>query len=1116
MKHFRAKKSLVKSGPATFSVARSRFLALAGALALSSAAASGAARAQGASSYDNYFVANGHTYPIAPAGNWVGIKVKPNRSGALLRGLSSEGALDAGRTAQRFPQKHMLLVPVKPGASSAQRSALKARLSASNAVQGPARAYVFNGASEAPLIDTGDIVVRFAGGDSKKVAKILGNYGASVVRQVESYSPNTFVVHVPDDASGVRVANVLASRGDVVFSYPDFAVPTKPMATTNDPLYPNQWHLNNTGQGAGKPGADVRAEQAWDVTRGDPSIIIAVLDNGFDLGHEDFAGKLVQGYDFLDNDPDPSPGGPEDNHGTACAGVAAATGNNGIGVSGIAQGCKIMPIRMLGSFTTSSVIASAFNFATANGADVISNSYGYRVPGIPIFPLIKAAINSSTTVGRGGKGCVIFFASGNDYRSIDPAPGTPVDQDPELPAYEKVIAVGASNNFDRHIDYSNTGKALDLVAPSGGFLDQDGGTLNITTTDRTGPEGYAPGNYTDTFNGTSSATPLAAGVAALLLSVEPSLNYNQVRERLEETADKVGVDTGTYDSAGQSPLFGYGRVNAYRALLGRAPKVTLVTPPDGASLKGIVTVSAITSNDDRVQRMVFSDRRIFFNGSNPMVNKAIPDYNFDGVSDSFVVGDKLPRRFVQTTASVRVRIEHAYVGDLQITLNYTDATGKQVRELIYDHANGGERVLDLNVPLPQALRPVSGTVYTLQVVDDVQEDTGTFVSWGLTLGAPYVTIGTQEKATHTKGTPWQTQWNTDVVTTGTYEVRATAVTDTRSYSDSNGNIKVAGTPEKTFSVSGRVTDTKSMGVAGVLVTNVTAGTTARTDASGNFTLAGLPAGDYVLNVSLQGGSFTPSQRTVTVSSANVTNANFRLSQLDVAAPSLTVTNPIDGAFLRVLTQARGTATDTGGSGLLKVTGVLYRAAQVGSSTAAGYYTKDGTFAPTQSDATERVASGTTQWALTLPTDEGSYRLTVKAYDKVGNIKSTVVSFTIDRTVPIVAISAPKTGAVLKSGFVTASGTTRDAGGVARVTVQLYRAAKGTLAAGYYNPTTKKWTPLATAANEIPAAGTATWSLRLPTLEPTRYTLRATATDKAGNKGTASSTFTVSSPSVPSA
>ena len=197
----------------------------------------------------------------------------------------------------------------------------------------------------------------------------------------------------------------------------------------------------------------------------------------------------------------------------------------------------------------------------------------------------------------------------------------------------------------------------------------------------------------------------------------------------------------------------------------------------------------------------------------------------------------------------------------------------------------------------------------------------------------------------------------------------------------------------------------------------------------------------------------------------------------------------------------------------KVTAVLSRAPQAGSSVLSGYYTQNGGFVSTQSDATERTAVGTTNWVLSLPNEEGTYRLTVKAFDKAGNIKTTVVSYTVDRTVPVVAITSPKTGTVLKSGVVTVAGTSRDLNGVASVTVLLYRAASGKITAGYYNPTTKKWTPTATAANEIPAVGTAKWTLRLPTLDATRYTLRATATDKAGNKGTASSIFTVSSPSV---
>lgn len=1118
MKHFTegglAKSLSAANSLAAGRVAGSRFLALAGAVALASVG-SGVARAQVGGSFDNYFVSRGRAFRLAPAGSWVGVKVKPNSSSALLRGLSAEGALDKGRKAQRFAGRNIVLVPVEAGASAASKNALQARLAASSLVGSPARAYSFNGNSDKPLIDTGDAVVRFKSGDAARAAQVVGALGGQVVEKVGAFSPNTFLVRA-GSGSGVRLANQLAARGDVVFSEPDMIVPTVQRATTNDPLYPQQWHLNNTGQNGGAAGADVKIEQAWETTRGSQDITIAIMDGGTDTGHEDLAANIVPGFDFIDNDADPNPNGVGDNHGTSCSGVAVATGNNGIGVSGAAQNCRLMPIRMVGPGGTPLGVARGFDFAAARGADVLSNSWGYPV-GFPTPQIVTASIQRAVTSGRRGKGCVVLFASGNDGISIDGEDSFDV---PDISADPNVIAVGATDNFDKWISYSNTGQTLDVVAPSGGLVVQQG-TLDILTTDRTGTDGYTATNYNPRFNGTSSACPLVAGVAALVLSVDSELTYSQVRERLQESADKVDVAGGTYDSAGHSRLYGFGRVNASRALLGRAPKVTVVTPPDGAAIKGIVPVTARTSNDGRVQRMVFDQRRVFFEGGNPAVNKAIPDFFVEGVTDTLVVGASQPTRFVQSTANVSVRVNHSYVGDLQIALVYNDARGQQVREVIYDHANGGDRVLDLNVPLPLALRPVAGTSYTLQVLDDVQEDTGTFVSWALTLGSAYTTIGTQDAANHVAGADWGVQWDTTKLPTGTYEVRATAVTtDGATYSDSNSGLKLAGVSENSFVISGRVVDAKGVGVAGVAITNLTTKQVVRTNANGDFSFTGLPGGQFVLSAAISGGFFTQATQTVTINGASITNMRFTLSQRDLVAPALTVTDPPNGSFLRTLSQVRGTATDISGTGVSKVTGVLYRAPRAGSSMVPGFFTTAGTFTTTAGVETERVAVGTTRFALVVPTEEGVYRLTLRAYDRAGNITTSTVNYTIDRTVPVVAITTPKNAGLLATNIVTAAGTALDTGGsgVARVTVRLFRAAKGTLRAGYYNPTTKAYTATSTAANDLVATlgVTGRWTIRLPKLDANRYSLRATATDKAGNQGIANTIFTVTAPSIPSA
>ncbi len=170
----------------------------------------------------------------------------------------------------------------------------------------------------------------------------------------------------------------------------------------------------------------------------------------------------------------------------------------------------------------------------------------------PIPLIVKAAIDQAVEKGRKGRGCVIFFAAGNGDESVE------LDG---YASYPKVIAVAATTDQDRRAWYSDYGKAISVAAPS------SGGRNGIWTTDVRGRRGYNPrGDWTGEFGGTSAACPLVAGVAALVLSANPKLTAQEVRQLLEATADKVDPKGGRYDASGWSPWYGYGRVNALRAV----------------------------------------------------------------------------------------------------------------------------------------------------------------------------------------------------------------------------------------------------------------------------------------------------------------------------------------------------------------------------------------------------------------------------------------------------------------------------------------------------------------------------------------------------------------------
>ncbi len=340
-------------------------------------------------------------------------------------------------------------------------------------------------------------------------------------------------------------------------------------AIPNDPGFPQQWHLLNTGQGEGNPGADCNVVSAWDYTWGSPEITVAVIDDGFDLLHPDFEGegKIVFPYDATERDEDPNPSNFRENHGTACAGVALAARGKGITV-GLAPDCRFMPIRNAGRLGDYDE-ALAFYHAFRHQADIISCSWGpfdaYENREWPLPSMTRFVMDICVDRGRDGRGIPIIFAAGNGNESLE------LDG---YANYEKVIAVAASTNEDKKAVYSDYGAKVWVCAPS------SGGSLSVFTTDRVGAQGYNyQSDYTDNFGGTSASAPMVAGIIGLMLSVNPELNVAQIREILRETAVKINVDdpqeytdtwqnpySDAYNENGHSLVYGWGRVDAGAAV----------------------------------------------------------------------------------------------------------------------------------------------------------------------------------------------------------------------------------------------------------------------------------------------------------------------------------------------------------------------------------------------------------------------------------------------------------------------------------------------------------------------------------------------------------------------
>ncbi len=359
--------------------------------------------------------------------------------------------------------------------------------------------------------------------------------------------------------NAIEAANYFYETNLFESSEPEFLY--HDLAATNDPYFPNQWGLKNTGQNGGTSGIDIHAEQAWNITTGSSSIRVAVYDQGFEMNHPDLQNNVYgTGYDA---ETGTTPSIVRGNHGTPCAGIVGAQQNNSIGVSGVAPSTSLMSVSLdLSWFDTPQQIANGFNWAWQNGADVISNSWGGYNPST----IIEDAINNTLTNGRSGKGTVVVFAAGNENDTYIRYPGN------SIPA---ILVVGAASPCGERKNPASCdgetwwgscyGTQLDIVAP---------GVL-IPTTDRQSSNGYntssgTAGDYVQTFNGTSSACPHVAGLAALILSRDPTLTVQQVSDIIESTAQKVGgynyqttsgCPNGTWNNE-----MGYGLIDAYAAV----------------------------------------------------------------------------------------------------------------------------------------------------------------------------------------------------------------------------------------------------------------------------------------------------------------------------------------------------------------------------------------------------------------------------------------------------------------------------------------------------------------------------------------------------------------------
>lgn len=532
--------------------------------------------------------------------------------------------------------------------------------------------------------------------NTEERGKILEECGLEVLEDID-FLPYGYTVRLTGASkeNPLKTAYKLQQRKkEIKAAEPNLTFRISYKYTPNDSLFYLQWYLENKGNMQGlQEGADVKAEEAWDYTRGDREIVVCVMDDGFDLEHPDFnvPGKIVAPRDFGQDDFDPNPDMEDDNHGTACAGVAIAE-ENGIGVVGLAPQCSFMPIRTSGWISDNS-IRDLFQYAIDNHADVISCSWSAADWNFPLSTLMHGIIHKAATEGRqNGKGCVILFAAGNEDRPLDGTKDGQISHQ-GFALHPDVISVGASNSLDKRSWYSNYGPELSICAPSSGSPGRA-----IVTTDRRGTQGYSSGDYTNGFGGTSSATPLAAGLAALILSVNSDLTSAEVKTFIMDTADQIDQENGQYVD-GHSPQYGRGRINAHKA----------------------VALVAGDSQEEQLPEVLFMEHR---------VNKKIPDL---GEYKDPVI---FPLDVTIQNIEVNVEIRHTYSSDLRVILKspqgneiiLQDRTGGSQDDIIKSFRSSNEP--DLFAPVIG--KPAKGD-WHLKVMDVAEQDEGTLVKWGLAI-----------------------------------------------------------------------------------------------------------------------------------------------------------------------------------------------------------------------------------------------------------------------------------------------------------------------------------------------------------------------------------------------
>ena len=500
--------------------------------------------------------------------------------------------------------------------------------------------------------------------DRSAALATLKQQGLRVMSEPD-YSPGSLIVEPAnaDPESILRALAALTGAPGVKSAGPLLGRYHQKHLVPNDSLFAQQWHLKNTSQGNGRAGTDMHVENVWNTYKGS-GVRIGIVDDGLDMLHPDLApnvDSLANHYDWNDSPPDldPSPlpnadESLEDTHGTAVSGVAAARGNNGAGVSGVAPEATLVGFRLISSQDPDGTTDEEDAEAMSRGKDVIdikNNSWGTGAPAwrtIPAGPLMEAAREDATATGRGGKGTVFVWSAGN---------GRDQDEQGQKDGATNsmfITTVGGIDNRGNLAYYSEGGSHLVVSAPT------SGGSLDIHTTDLRGNNGYnrtgtaqgepADRNYTNSFGGTSSSAPAVSGAVALMLEANPDLNWRDVKEiLLRSSVQLFSTDIGWVTRDGGNPALA--RIKHHERYGGGL-----------IDTQAAVAMAEIWPSLGPMNQMARSDSLF----------RSIPDNNTTGISISFDFSSFGQMRIEH--ARLRLDVAHAYRGDLEVTLRSPSGT----------------------------------------------------------------------------------------------------------------------------------------------------------------------------------------------------------------------------------------------------------------------------------------------------------------------------------------------------------------------------------------------------------------------------------------------------------